>query len=201
MSLEPREANSLDYILCFDEGCRKTRLNELIQGFIAKLAQEQTRKEALQARKEFRTFEGFKLPKGKNISEVYGDKARKLAEKVLEQERHNFVDGRAEKDQNVIAEIKRKLQFMVWTIDEEGKPEKFKMIVERVTEPNYRGDYVTHDIQYVGDHDKERLQQINMLRNRLEQIRPLVPYFSKDIQKLWHEAMDLATLEYMRKEG
>jgi hypothetical protein len=199
--LQPRGASSLDYIQCFDEGCVKTRRNELIEGFIAELAHDDMLKTADKARRAFKPVQGFELPKDKNISEVYGDKARKLAEKVLEQERQNYVDGRAEKDQKVIEEIKRKLRFMVWTVNEEGQLEKLKIFVERVTEPNYRGDYHTHDIQYVGDRDKERLRQISMLRDRLERFRAYVPYYSEEIKKLYEEAMDLASLEVVRKEG
>ena len=202
MSLKPRDSASLDYTKCFDNGCVKTRLNELIRGFIAKLALEQTHREALKAKKQFKTYEGFKLPKGKNIEERFGEKARKMAEKVLEEEKKNYADSRAEKDKNIIEEIKRKLAFLVWTFDEEGKPTKLKVTVERVTSPTDQGG--VHDIMYCGVRGQEgftRFRQIIMLRNRLEEIRALVPFFKKDIQKLYQEAIDLASLEYVRKEG
>lgn len=154
---------------------------------------------AMKARKAFKPVPTFELPKGKNIREVYGEKARKKAEKVLEQERKNYVDARAEKDKNVMAEIKKKLWFMVWAVNEEGQPEKLKIITEREVRPTDQGG--THDIQYVADHDFDRLRQIIMLKNRLEQFRPYVPYYPKEIKKLYEETVDLATLEYVHKEG
>jgi hypothetical protein len=35
---------------------------------------------------------------------------------------------------------------------------------------------------------------------RLSEFQDYVPYFSEELKKLWHEAHDLATLEYVRKE-
>jgi len=201
LSLEPRDSASLDYVKLWDSGCVKTRLEELTRAFIQKFTHAEVEKIARKARKAFKPVPAFELPKGKNLREVYGEKAKKKAEKVLEQERQNYVDARAEKDKNVIAEVKRKLRFMVWSVNEEGQPEKLKVIVERVTTPNYRGDYHTHDIQYVGDHDKERLRQINTQKHRLEQLRTYAPYYSKEIKKLYEEAEELATLEDVRKEG
>ena len=200
MTLEPRDASSLDYITLWDEGCVKTRRNQLVQGLISKLALEQTHREALQARKEFRTYEGFKLPKGKNLEETFGEQARKEAEKILEQERKNYIDARAERDKSLIVEIARKMRFSTWIVNEKGDPEKLKVIVEHVTKKNHKGDSITRDVQYVADHDFDRLRQINSLLDRLLQLRPYFPYYPEEIQKLYEEALELGTLEYVRKE-
>ena len=198
MSLKPRDSASLDYAKCYDSGLIKTRRGQLIRGFMTQLeledqqkAREKHFKKELRLKKPLPTQHWTPLSQGER-NDRYFEKAKKMAEKVLEQEKQNYVDARAERDKNIIEEIKRKLRFLVWTVDEEGKPMKIKVIEERL--PN-------KTIQYVGEHNFERLHQINMLRNRLEQIRPLVPNLKKDIQKLYEEALDLACLEYVRKEG
>ena len=198
MSLEPREGKNLD-MLIFDQGCNKTRLNDLTQRFIAKLQHDDLLKMADKARRDFKPIPMFELPKDKNIEQVYGAKARKLSEKVLEQERQNYVDARAEKDKNLIIEIIRKLRFYVWTVNEKGEPQKLKLIVERVVRPTDQGGI--HDIQYVGDHDFERLRQINAMKNRLGQLSLFVPYYSEEVKKLYDEARELSDLEYFYKEN
>lgn len=197
MSLQPRKGRTLDTLI-FDEGCAKTRVNELTQLFISKLQHDDLLKMVDKARRAFKPIPTFKLPEGKNREEVYGERARKLAEKVVEQERQNYVDARAEKDKDMIVEITRMLRFMVWTVDEKGKPTKLKLIVERIVRPTDQGG--THDIQYVGDHDFGRLHKISSLKKRLWQLKQFVPYYSKEIKKLYNEATYMGSLEYFHKK-
>lgn len=201
MSLEPRGASSLDHTKCWDSGFVKTRLEELTRLFIAKFTHDDLLKMAMKAKRSFKPVPMYHPENPHYGRETFSEKARKKAEKVLEQERQNYVDGRAEKDKTVIVEIARKLRFMVWSVNEEGQPEKLKIIVERGSSPHPKGGVIIHDVMYVADHDFVRFRQIIMLKNRLEQLRTYAPYYSKEIKKLYEEAMDLATLEVVRKEG
>ncbi len=200
----PRSASSLDHVRLWDEGCVNTRLKELKALFMTKLEfDEQAKLRQEHFRKMLKLKKPLPRPQSRELSqgekeERYGEKASELANEVFEQERQNYIDARSERDKNVIAEIARKLRFLVWTVDEEGKPTKLKVIVERVVRPSDQGG--TQDIQYVGDRDFERLHQINALKLRLEQLRTYLPYYSEEIKKLHEEAVDLATLEYERKE-
>lgn len=196
MSLQPRDAGSLDYGTVFDEGITRTRLNELTQAFMAKLMKEDMEKMTDKARRAFKPVPRFQLPQDKNIEEVYGERARKLAEKIIEQERQNYVDARAERDKTLLVEIKRKLRSIVWTVDDKGKATKLKRIVERVAKGN-RGICEVH---YVGDHDFERLNQINRLKGRLNQLSSFIPYYPEEIKKLYNEARAVASLEYEYKK-
>lgn len=204
--IQPRDGATLDYLMVFDEGCVQTRRNELIRELMPKLEHEFREKLRAKHFKE-QIKQGKPLPppkqpifsQGEKV-ERFGEKARKLADEIIEQERQNYVDARAERDKHLIVEIHRKLRFLVWTVDEDGKPIKLKVIVETVTEPDHRGDYHTHDIQYVGDHDRERLRQINSLTYRLGQLRPYFPYYSAEIKILYKETANLGTLEVVRKK-
>jgi hypothetical protein len=198
--LTPRDSGSLDYIQVFDEGCLNTRKNKLIQEFISELQHEDMLKMADKARREFKPIPMFKLPDNKNATEVYGEKAKKLAEEVIEQERQNYVDARTEKDREKLEAIIKRLKFLVFAVNEEGKPEKLKVFVEQVTKTNYRGDWITQDIQYVGDHDTKRLAQISDLKGMLFQLKDFVPYYPETVKRLYEEAINLATLEVIRKE-
>lgn len=204
MSPEPRDGATLDYIQLWDHGCIRTRLNQLTQEIMSKLEHEfRENIRAKHFKEQIKQGKPLPLPKQPVFSqgekvERFGAKARKLAEKILEQERQNYVDFRSERDKPLIIEIHRKLRFLVWTVDEKGKPAKLQIIIERVVRPSDQGG--THDVQYVGDHDKERLRQINAMMQRLEQLSPYVPYYSKEIKKLYNEALYLGTLDVIRKE-
>ena len=135
-NLTARNSASLDFIQVFDGGCVTTRRNELIQGFISKLTHDDLLRMAEKARRAYKPVPMFKLPEGKNRWETYGEKATKLAEEVIEQERQNYVHARLDRDKNLIQAIAKSLRCLVWTVDEEGKPTKLKVVVEKVNKKN-----------------------------------------------------------------
>jgi hypothetical protein len=205
--LTPRGSESLDYVQTFDEGCLKTRCNELIQGFISKLEKEEHDKlreeeyrKALEEKKPPKPFHWRELSQGEK-TERYFEKAEELAEKVIEQERQNYVDARTERDKKQLEAIMKRLRFLVFTVDEEEKPYKLKIIYEHILKRNSRGDWHKKTIQYVGDHDEERLHQINTMKNKLRELKDFVPYYPEEVKELYEEASELATLEVVRKNG
>ena len=202
----PRDGSTLDYIRLWDQGCVKTTLNERKAIFMHKLeVDEKAELRAKHFKKQLKL--GKPLPPLPPVSlaqgekeKRYGEKARKLAEKILEQERQNYVDFRQERDKNLIIEILRKLRFLTWTVDAEGKPTKVKIIMDRVTEPDHGGNWRAHDIHYIGDRTSNRLNQINSLKNRLAQLRAYAPYYSPQIRILYEEAVAMGSLEYVHKK-
>ena len=205
--IQPRDAGSLGYIQVWDKGCIETRLKELIRLFMTELEFEEKDKlrekefrKAIESKKPPKASQWKPLSQGERQDRYFG-KARKLAEKILEQERQNYVDARAERDKKLIVEITRKLAFMVYGVNEEGKPTKLKVIVEKADIPDGRGGKRRQDRQYVGDYDIERLRQINLLKDRLQQLRNFVTYYPQEIRKLYNEALDLVTLEYEYKKA
>lgn len=201
MSLQPRGAESLDEVAIFNEGNVRRRVNDLTRRFMAKLEHDDMLKthdaefiKAIKEKRRPRTDVWIATKCGSEREERYGKKARKLSLDILEQERQNYVDARAERDKTMISEIGKKLNAMVWTVDAEGKATKLKRIVERV--PTESGKSGFRDVHYVGEHDFERLHQINRLKRKLWELRRCVPYYSKEIQKLYTEAMQISRLEY-----
>jgi hypothetical protein len=193
-SLKPRTGASLDYFRCFDEGCVKTRRNDLIRGFIAQLERADMLKMADKARRAFKPIPMFKLPEDKNRWETYGEKATKLAEAVIEQEKQNYVDARVERDIELIKSVAKRLQYQVWIV-EDGKPVKLKMGIEKANVSDHKGGWTRQDVLYVGDHDTESLQQIFRLKHQLTKLKDFVPYYPDEVKEIYEEALSLADLE------
>ena len=205
--IKPREGETLSYLQLWDSGVVKTRLKSLTQAFMTHLEFEEKNKlrdahfkKAIKAKKAPKPLSWKALSQGER-HDRYFEKAEKLAEKVLEKERQNYVDFRANRDKASITELIKRLRFLVWTVNEKGKPEKLKMIVEREVRPTDQGG--TRTLMYVGERfpdGERRLHQIYVMKNRLGELREYVPYYPKDVRKLYNEAVKISTLEYARKE-
>jgi hypothetical protein len=199
----PRNANSLDSVQLWESNHVRRRKEELIEAHLTELIDADVQKEGLEARKRFETplpYHGDDPNYGRR---TFIEQAKKSAEETFEAERKNYVSAREEQDKAMIIEIGKKLRYLVYVVDEEGKPQKLKIIQEA-------GYYLIHEgleagqsrpsmIQYVGDHDAERREQIRSLENRLLELRDFVPYYSDDTKKFYVDALDLANLEIISK--
>ena len=190
---------SLGCVELWDPRRYQTRHEELTQAFLAQLINEDMQREALEAKKRFEPVTPYHFENPYYGREKFIDQAKKLAEETIEQERKIYVDSRAERDKAMITEIARQLRFFVYGVNEKGEAEKLKIFVERVTEPNHRGDYETHDIMYVGDRDFQRLNQINALKQRLGELSDFYPYYDEEVKALYDQAAELGSLEVVRK--
>jgi hypothetical protein len=199
MSITPRQAWELNHVRLFDAGCVKTRLDELTALFVSEMATAEMQRLALKAKKRFETPQPYDLPLPK-LYELFGEQARKQAQEVLEKERQGYVDSISSYILRILVQVCSQLRFMVYTVDENGKPCKVQRITEKIMKPNYRGDWDFQQVEYVGDHDFERLQQIGLLLNRLEEFRDYMPYFNEDEKKAWDIAVGLSNLEVVVKE-
>jgi hypothetical protein len=208
----PRNANSLDPVELWEEHHVRRRMNELTEAYLAELIDADMVDESREAKKAFLQWKHGDPPvdpapryHGENPN--YGrnkflETAKKSAQETFEAERKNYVSAREQQDKAMIIEITKKLRF--YLVDDEGKPTKLKIIEEAgfYTIPIGReaGAMMPCTIQYVGgDHDTKRLEQIRSLQSRLLELKDFVAYYSEEIQNLYAESLDLATLEIVRK--
>lgn len=199
--MSARSPHELNHVRIFDAGAVKSRLDELTATFVSELATDEMRKIADKAKKQFKTPPvcDWTLPQ---MVEKHGEEARKEAQKVLEQERQAYVDSISENIKRHLTQIAKQLRYLVWSVDEDGKPFKFQVISEKAMKADERGRWDFAQIQYVGDHDFERLRQIGLVSSRLDEFRDYAPYFSEELQKLWASCQDLAHLEtVVKREG
>jgi len=195
-SLKPRDGADLDYFRVFDEGVVTATRNALTEGFIVQLERADMLKMVDKARRAFKPIPTFKLPEGKNRWETYGEKATKLAEEVLTQEKQNYVDARANQDLGLIKATAKRLQYLVWIV-EDGKPVKLKINIEKRSVGDHKGGHNLQDVMYVGDHDTERLEQIFNVKHQLTKLKEFVPYYPDEVKKIYEEALSLGSLEVM----
>ena len=201
MSIEARSGESLTHTAVFVNGCVKSRLGELYRLFIAKFTHEERQKIVDKAKRAFKP-----IPQDTSIfsdlEEKFGDKARKRAFKVLEQERQNYVDFKSDYINRNLKCIIPQLRFLVFIVDEEGKPRKAKIYIEKIMKSDGKGNSRLVDVCYIENIQQgvERLAQIGRVRNKLPDFKEYVPYMKKDTLKLWKEAQDLASLEMLRVE-
>jgi len=201
MSVQPRSPDTLNHTVLFDDGCAKSRLEELTKLFIKKFELEEAEKIWDKAKRQFKTPPTFNYIEAE-LEIMYGKRAREEAEKVLEAERQAYVSYLSDYIKTNLTRVSKQLRFMVYAINEKGEPYKLKIIVEKMFKALPKGDgYYECEEEYVGEHDFDRLNQINLTRGRLNEFKDYEPYLSEELKKLWVEAQDLATLERVKKEA
>ena len=197
MTIVIRAPETLNHTSLFSEDCVKSRLQELTAWFIEGFALDEMTKIVDKAKRKFEPVPQYDFSQ-QQLTEKFGETARKQAEAMLEQERKAFVESRMENIKDKLSLVIRQLRSMVFVVDEEGKVSKLKIVIEKVVEPSDRGG--VHDIQYVGERDFLRFEQIGRVRSQLGEFNEYVPYFSEEVQALWNQALELGNLETVRKE-
>ena len=191
----PRNSEGLSPTMVFDQGCAESRLKELTNLIIQKFVEEDLK---IWAKEHRLKGETVPIYPSEQIHEKFYEKARREAERILEAERHNVVEQRSEYIKTTLRLTIKRLQFLVMT--EHGKG---KIYVEKKLEPDARGNYKETDVPYFESYPEgiARLEQIDGVRSRISEFRDYVPYFSdEELKQLWKEALDLASLEIVRKE-
>lgn len=179
----------------FDEGCAKTRLKELTEGFMSQLALKEMEKRADEEKRAFKPVSEYQGHK-----EQFREQATIEAQKVFEQERQNYVTEISNYIRNSLLIIQRRLTNMVYAVDLQGKPFRIQILNERIVAPNHRGEMEERDDAYVLDHDYERLKQINVWKSHLTEFEQYAPYMSETLKELWNKVLELANLETVRVE-
>jgi len=196
---KPRSPDSLSHIQLFDKGAVNSRLRELTLAFIGQYATEKMRKICDQAKRNFEPIPVCNWHQTE-LEEEFGEQAQKEAQEVLEKERQSYVDSLSDYIKRTLSQVIRQLRFLVWAVDENGKPYKLQHVIAKENTADGRGNWDYREVEYVGDHDFGRFEQIRLLNHRLAEFSDYVPYFNDELKKLWHDANDLATLEIVRKE-
>jgi hypothetical protein len=190
MSTDPRDVASLDYIQLWDEGCVRTRLNELTQIFMAKAIKEDMEKIADEAKRAFKPVPTYNA-EGINLSEKFGAQAREEAEKILEVERQIFVDSRSEKLKPMLSEIKNKLNSLMFENDNKSSLVKPTFVSRRVDTGSIT--YSENYMSFFGEKNRDRLQAVSDIQQRLREFGYMLSYVSPEIKGLWEEIQRIMT--------
>jgi hypothetical protein len=200
MSAQPRQPHELNHVRLFDAGSVKTRLDELTAILVSEAATAEMKKRAMEAKRNFQEPPSYDLPLPK-LYELFGEQARKQSQEILEMERKAYADSISDYVKRTLTTISKQLRLAVYTIDENGKLYKLQVITEKMMKADHQGNWDYADVQYVGNHDYERLHQIGLLQSRINEFRDYAPYFDDELKKLWKTANDLSQLETVKKEG
>jgi hypothetical protein len=173
----------------------KTLKNQIIE----KLVNEDLRAWALEHKKKFEDIPQYPF----DPEEKFGKQAEAEAWKIIERERELLAQKMASHIRTTCNLAISQLNNIVWTKGKDGKVEKHKRIIESV--PNtltYTKDSPkTMDISYVGNGDTQTLERIGYIIGRLSEFREIIPYADAETQQLFKQALDLATLETVKKDA
>ena len=193
MSIQPRDGRNLDYVQCFDEGCVKSRKNQLIQAIIANLSKADKNKEVMRARKQFKPYSDYHPENPQYGREKFGEKARKQAENIIELERKAHVKFREKKLFDRLVFIRNQLKACMFAVDDDGKVVKATFINKVV-------DGQTHfhqsSISFFGERNIEGMKSIESLLGARRKVAYMIPYANPEIKVLWEETTKLATPDH-----
>jgi hypothetical protein len=192
MSFHIPPQHDLDPTVCFDRGCVESRLKQMTQQIIEQLKWIDINNRILEDRKAFKTPSVYPLTETE-IYEKFHKEARAEAERILEVERKEAVENRANHIKNCLNNAIKTLQFLVYT----SKGTKGKICTERklVRDPR-TGSYEERDVQYFESYPEgvEKLEQITRAGLHCG-FSDYEPYMSGELKVLWLKYLDLAGLE------
>jgi len=179
--------------MIFDEGCAKSRVEELTRLLISNFACEDMEKMADEQRRAFKPV----LPYPLNDQEIlakFSEKARQEAFKILEAERKALVEYRAESIKNTLNIIIRQLRFLVFTAEGKGKIYIRKVPIEGKTGQNAPSE---REVEYFESYPEgiEHLERIGRVLNCFREVNDFVPYMNEELTALYQQARGLASLK------
>ena len=198
MSYMIQPQNSVSPNQLFDPFCVNDRVKTLKNQIIGQLVNEDLRAWALEHKKKFEDIPQYPF----DPEEKFGKQAEAEAWKIIERERELLAQKMASYLRTTCNLAISQLNNIVWTKGKDGKVEKHKRIIESVpnTLTNTKNSPKTMDISYVGNGDTQTLERIGYIIGRLSEFREIIPYADAETQQLFKQALDLASLEIVRKE-
>jgi len=183
-----------DNIDTFSQERYEDRLNHLTNLIMEKLVKEDLKQWALEHKKKFEPIPPYPYNEAE-IRERFYEKAQKEAERIIEQERKNFVRQREKHITRHLNLIIKQAKLLVFTANGKGKIYRKKVAI-RGSVPKessgFRDDFYFEDDNPTG---REIYFQYVKLRNALSPYRQYVPYMSEKVSSLWREAHRLLDLE------
>jgi len=195
MSISPRSAETLDHTRLWDEGCVKSFIEETTKNLIEIYSLEDMRAMAMKQKRAFQPVTPYPLSEVE-VRDKFYEKAKQEALKILEQERKNYVAFHSDRFKKIISQIIKQLQFLVYYVDENGKPQKGKIIVERkvVLDDVAKGTWIERDMQYFEIYTAEGIERVNQISGvmaRLNELSDYIAYGDIELQELYRQALDL----------
>lgn len=192
MSFHIPPQHDLDPTVCFDKGCVESRLKQMTQQIIEQLKWIDINNRILEDRKAFKTPSVYALTETE-IYEKFHKEGRAEAEAILEVERKEVVENRANHIKNCLKNTIKTLQFLVYT----SKGTKGKVYTERklIRDPR-TGSFEERDVQYFESYPEgvEKLTQISNAGLHCG-FSDYVPYMNEELKALWVKYSDLGSLE------
>jgi hypothetical protein len=194
-NIEPRSGETISPTQVFDLQCAETRLKELTQLIIAKFVQKDLENFAMEYKKAFKPVPQYPLNEAE-IKQKFYEKARKEAERILEQERRNVVEQRSEYIKNTLNIIIKQLRLLIYTENGKGKIYLKKVPLEGnvgSNSPPFR------DILYFETYPEgiERCGQIMQQKSRIDEFSDYFQYMPQDLAALYQQASTLANVEFV----
>ena len=197
--MSARSRESIDRMCAFEKGCVASRLQELTMQLIAEYTSEDVRKLAQEQRLAGNPVTMYPLGQAQ-IIEKFGEKARAEAFRRVEQEKTSFVDHLTPYIKATIERNFKRLRWLVYDFDDNGKVFKVKVVTERIAQADHNGNWDSRDVKYVGDRDVQRYEAICGILSQLSEFKEYAPYMSEELSKQWREISELGNLEEIRKE-
>jgi hypothetical protein len=192
MSFHIQPQHDLDPTVVFDKGCAESHLKQLTQAIIEQLKWIDINNRVLEDRKAFKTPSIYPLTETE-VYEKFHIEAQAEAEAILEVERKEVVENRANHVKNTLNNAVKTLQFLVYT----SKGTKGKVYMERklVRDPR-TGSFEERDVQYFESYPEGEEKFVQICNaSRHCGFGDYVPYMSEELKALWVKYSDLASLE------
>ena len=181
-----RDGNSLSPIQVFDLGCAESRVRELTDLFIGEFAIEHMRELAMKQKRAFEAVTPYPYDTTQQ-REMFYERARTEALKILEQEKKNVADFRSPHIQLILKTYLKQLKYVLL---DDGKP--FKTCPEESWCPDYTGTSMQKVVT-----NYSRSQLIDRWEGNLAGEKDFRPYLNVELQALWNEADALASQEHL----
>jgi len=192
MNYHIQPQHDLDPSVVFDKGCAESHLKQLTQAIIEQLKWIDINNRVLEDKKAFKTPSVYPFSETE-IYEKFHKEAQAEAEAILEVERKETVENRANHIKNCLKNAIKTLQFLVYT----SKGTKGKIYTERklVRDPR-TGSFEERDVAYFESYPEgvEKLSQISNATLHCG-FSDYVPYMNEEVKALWLKCGDLQSLE------
>jgi hypothetical protein len=182
--LRARDGNELSSIQVFDLGCAESRVRELIDLFIAKFSLEHMRELADKQKRAFQAVTPYPYDDSQK-REMFYERARVEAVKILEQEKKNVVDFHSPHIKRMLQTYLKQLRYVLL---DDGHP--FKVY----SEETMKGDsFGKNPIKTIVSYTRSEI--IRRWRANLAGYSDFRPYLNPEVEALWKESEALESQE------
>lgn len=184
-----------DNIDTFDKEKYQDRLNHLTNLIMEKLVEQDVKRHAKECREKFEPVSPYPYNEIQ-IREMFYEKAKAEAERIIEQERKNFVKRLEPHIRRHLNLIISQAKMLVFTEHGKGKLIRIKKpIVGSFPKESHIFEVTEFSFEEDNPTGREIYFLICRLKDALGSYSKFVPYMDKDLKDLWSQASQLLDLE------